>query len=221
LDFLYENRGTGTSIELWPGVTYCLRQFYELIGDLVRGAWVRYIRRYNQEALGTTADLVEFLFGSERAELGTVREILTEVQAGHCFYCPRPLLRHGGHADHFIPWAKYPVDLGHNFVLAHESCNRAKADHLAAADYLAAWAERNARHRVHLAEAFTQHGVRHDLYTSLRIAEWAYQQAFAVGGLTWQRKEELVPLPEDWQQPLLRLRETLSSAARTTVAPSN
>src|SRR5262249_57330442 len=61
LDFLYENRGTGTAIELRPGVVYCLRQFYELIGDLVRGAWLRYVCRYNQDVFGTPADLPEFL----------------------------------------------------------------------------------------------------------------------------------------------------------------
>src|SRR5262249_31128983 len=168
LDFLYENRGTGTAIELRPGVAYCLRQFYELIGDLVRGAWLRYVRRYNQDVFGTTADLTEFLFGSERANLGPVRKILEEVQSGRCFYCRRLLQTHAGHADHFIPWARYPVDLGHNFVVAHESCNGTKADHLAAADYLAAWAERNGQHRVYLAEEFTRHGVRHDLPTSVR-----------------------------------------------------
>jgi len=206
-DFLYENRRTGMSIELRPGVAYCLRQFYGLLGDLVRGAWLRYIRRQNQEMLGTTTDLSEFLFGSERSDLSTVREILEDVQSGRCFYCERSLPQHVGHVDHFIPWAKYPVDLGHNFVLAHASCNSAKADHLAAADYLAAWAERSAQHRVYLADEFTLHGVLHDLPTSVRIANWAYQQTFDGGGLTWRMSDDLVPLPMDWQQPLLTLLE--------------
>jgi hypothetical protein len=206
-DFLYENRQTGTSIELRPGVAFCLRQFYGLLGDLVRGAWLRYIRRHNQELLGTTADLSEFLFGSERSDLSTVREILEDIQSRRCFYCERSLPQHDGHVDHFIPWAKYPVDLGHNFVLAHASCNSAKADHLAAADYLLAWAERSAQHRVSLAEEFTRRGVLHDLPTSVRIANWAYQQTFDVGGLTWRRPNDLVPLPVNWQQPLLTLPE--------------
>ena len=204
-DFLYENRKTGTSIELRPGVAYCLRQFYELIDDLVRGAWVRYVRRHNQDVLGTTTDLAEFMFGSERSNLSTVREILEGVQSGRCFYCGRLLPQHVGHVDHFIPWAKYPVDLGHNFVLAHASCNSAKADHLAAANYLAAWAERNAQHQVYLEDEFTQHGVLHDLPTSVRIANWAYQQTFDAGGLTWLKQDDLVPLPINWQQPILPL----------------
>jgi HNH endonuclease len=207
-DFLYENRRTGISIELRPGVAYCLRQFYELIGDLVRGAWVRYFRRYNQEILGTTTDLVEFLFGSERSDLGPVREILETVQS-KCFYCNRPLPQHAGHVDHFIPWSKYPVDLGHNFVLAHDKCNLAKADHLAAADYLEAWAYRNTLHRIYLKDEFTRRGVLHDLPTSIRIANWAYQQTFDVDGPTWPGQQDLVPLPINWQQPIIKLLELL------------
>lgn len=203
-DFLYENRGKGTSIELHAGVAYCLRQFYGLIGDLVRGAWVRYVRRHNHDALGTTADLSEFLFGSERSDLSVVREILEDVQSGQCFYCERTMQK-AGHVDHFIPWSKYPVDLGHNFVVAHQTCNSAKADHLAAADYLAAWAERNQQHREQLASEFTQRGVLHDLPTSVRIANWAYQQAFDAGGLAWTRQGDMVGLPSDWRGPLAQL----------------
>lgn len=202
-DFLYENRGKGTTIELRPGVAYCLRHFYGLIGDLVRGAWVRYVRRHNHGTLATTSDLTEFLFGSERTHLGDVREILADVQSGRCFYCAMPVRCHAGHVDHFIPWSKYPVDLGHNFVVAHQGCNSAKADHLAAADYLAGWADRNTKHRDELADRFDQRGVLHDLPTSVRIASWAYRQAFDARGLTWVSSGEMVSLPADWQQPLM------------------
>ncbi len=207
-DFLYENRGKGTTIELRPGVAYSLRQFYGLIGDLARGAWVRYVRRHNHNVLGTTADLSEFLFGSERSDLSVVREILEGVQSGRCFYCENPMRLHAGHVDHFIPWSKYPLDLGHNFVFAHQSCNSSKADHLASADYLAAWADRNQQHRHQLGAEFSERGVLHDLPTSVRIADWAYQQTFDADGLTWARQEDMVPLPADWQRPLAQLLES-------------
>jgi len=157
-DFLYANQGKGIVIELRLGVAFCLRQFYGLIGDLVRGAWLRYIRRHNHETLGTTADLSEFLFGSERSDLTVVREILEEVQTGKCFYCESPLRQDAIAVDHFIPWSKYPVDLGHNFVLAHNGCNTDKADHLAAADFLEAWVDRNLQHASFLAERFLTRG---------------------------------------------------------------
>jgi hypothetical protein len=42
--FLYEHQGDGHVIRLQTGVAYCLRKFHALISDLVRGAWVRYVR---------------------------------------------------------------------------------------------------------------------------------------------------------------------------------
>jgi 5-methylcytosine-specific restriction endonuclease McrA len=34
------------------------------------------------------------------------------------------------HIDHFIPWSRFPVDLGNNFVLALATCNGKKSDRL-------------------------------------------------------------------------------------------
>ena len=130
------------------------------------------------------------------------------MQCGRCFYCARSVPRQVGHVDHFIPWSKYPVDLGHNFVVAHQSCNSAKADHLAAAEFLAAWVERNTGHREQLTEDFDRRGVLHDLPTSVRIAGWAYQQTFEAGGLTWAKKEEMVNLPAEWRRPLAQMSES-------------
>jgi hypothetical protein len=44
--------------------------------------------------------------------------------------------------------------------------------------------------------------VLHDLPTSMRIAGWVYQQTVDAEGLTWARKEEMVPLWADWQRLL-------------------
>lgn len=52
-----------------------------------------------------------------------------ELQHGACFYRSRPVRE--GALDHFIPWGKYPIDLGHNFVLADRMCNEDKGDLLA------------------------------------------------------------------------------------------
>ena len=132
----------GTTITLKPGVAYCLRAFYELLRDLIRGAWVRFVQKLNANKLGNVTDLGTFLFGQERANLEAYRPILMDVQRGECLYCRKPLPKQS-QVDHFIPWSRYPADLGHNFVLAHQGCNHAKSDYLAAEDHLAAWAERN------------------------------------------------------------------------------
>lgn len=85
MDFLYENQGDGYTIQLRPGVVFCFRKFHALISDLVRGAWVRYVRQQNLDVLGETSDLNELLFGSERASLPVERPVLIDIQRGRCF----------------------------------------------------------------------------------------------------------------------------------------
>ena len=171
VEFLYQHAGTGESIELRPRVMFCFRRFHGLVTDLVRGAWVRYIRRHNQDVLGSPIDLDQFLFGSERASLAVYVPILREIQEARCFYCGREVKGSDeqSHIDHFIPWSRYPVDLGHNFVYAHGRCNLAKADHLAATEHLAHWTEHNRLHGELLAQRFADAKIVHDLRGSRRI----------------------------------------------------
>ena len=197
--FLYDDTAARTgriveSITLKPGVMFCLRHFHPLITDLVRGAWVRYVRRYNAAVLGAPSDLDEFLFGSERAPLSAFAPLLRDLQDGCCFYCGREMSHQQPHVDHFIPWARYPVDLAHNFVLAHAGCNSAKADHLAAARHLEKWIERN---RQDLSGAFDEIGVVHDNHASLRITEWAYRMS--ASSPTWIERSTFENLPLDWE----------------------
>lgn len=137
LSVLYENLDRGTRITLKPGIAYCFRSFYGLIRDLIQGAWVRFVQKINASRLGNITDLGIFLFGQERSSLDAYRPILLDVQQGICLYCQRDLTPQA-QVDHFIPWSRYPVDLGHNFVLAHNQCNNAKSDYLAAEKHLAA-----------------------------------------------------------------------------------
>ncbi|HBJ36645.1 MAG TPA: HNH endonuclease, partial [Planctomycetaceae bacterium] len=206
-DFLYPNVGNGRSITLRPGIATCFRRFYGLTADLVRGAWVRYVRRYNHDLLGTTSDLSEFMFGSERASLGAVRDALLDTSEAKCFYCDKGVAPGAIHVDHFIPWAKYPVDLGHNFVLAHGSCNTSKSDHIASVEYLEKWVERNLNLRDSLREAFAMRGILNDLPTSARVAQWVYSTTAVVGGKTW-RNAEMIKLDDRWQPTINRLLET-------------
>ena len=205
LDFLYSNEGKGTRITLKPGVAFCFRKHYPLVVDLVKGAWAQYIRRYNASRLAEKTDLHEFLFGSERANLDVVRPLVREFQSGACFYCRRPLKQEAGHVDHFIPWSRYPVDLGHNFVLAHASCNGQKSDHLPAAQHLNAWVNQNRILGVAMGREFASRGVIHDLATSARVIDWAYKHTSEFKGLTWLRAKELEPLPANWHDSLAAL----------------
>jgi 5-methylcytosine-specific restriction endonuclease McrA len=147
LDFLYEQREHGREITLRPGVAYCLRRFHPLVTELVRSAWLQYVARQNGPTLGSSADLSEFLFGSERGNLSVIRPMLEQFQGGDCFYCGSRI-RGAGHIDHFVPWARYPVDLGHNFVLADDRCNMSKGMMLAAEPHLERWHLRNEQYCV-------------------------------------------------------------------------
>jgi hypothetical protein len=203
--FLYEIPNRRSSITLTHGVAYCFRKHYGLVADLVKGAWARYVRRFNLDLLGGSADLQEFLFGSERSSLAPLVPILNEIQAGACFYCSGPLKDQLAHVDHFIPWSRYPVDLGHNFVLAHGNCNGKKSDRLACSAHLDRWVERLERHSAVLTRGFERDGILCDLQSSLSIANWAYTQTFDCQGLTWLRGDELVALHPDWNKTLARL----------------
>jgi hypothetical protein len=199
VDFLYENLGRGTEIILRPGVAYCLRAFYDLVTDLVRGAWLRFVRAHNAAALGDVGDLSVHLFGSERASLTLYLPILMDVQEEACFYC-RGSLKTGVEVDHFVPWSRYPMDLGHNFVLAHGACNRSKSDHLAAEPHLERWIRRNDLQGRALSEAFGSAGVLHNQSASHEIARWAYAQVQRIQGQVWLERGSLVSLSENWSK---------------------
>jgi len=197
LDFLYENLDRGTRITLKLGVAYCFRAFYELIRDLIEGAWVRFVQRVNAANLGNVVDLATFLFGQERGSLDAYRPILLDVQHGNCLYCKKSLPRQS-HVDHFIPWSRYPADLGHNFVLAHEGCNGAKSDAVAAENHLAAWVERNREYDKELHERFLDAALPFDDEATVQIAKWVYQQTEKAKGQVWVEGRTLKPLGSDW-----------------------
>ena len=202
LDFLYDNLDCRTrKIMLKAGVAYCLRAFYELLRDMIQGAWVRFVQKVNANKLGNLTDLGTFLFGNERASLEVYRPILMDLQRGNCLYCRKPLPKQS-QVDHFIPWSRYPTDLGPNFVLAHNACNHAKSDHLAAEDHLAAWADRNRQHQEELRCRLLDAALPFDLSASIQIAQWAYEQTEKANGQVWVMEKVLQHLGPTWRESL-------------------
>jgi 5-methylcytosine-specific restriction endonuclease McrA len=197
LEFLYENLDRGNRITLKPGVAYCFRAFYELVRDLIEGAWVRFVHKVNVNKLGNVTDLGAFLFGQERTSLDAYRPILLDVQKGVCLYCQKPLSKQS-QVDHFVPWSRYPADLGHNFVLAHDKCNNAKSDFLAAENHLVAWIERNKDHQVELKERLVAASLPCDVLATVQIAKWVYQQIEKANGQVWVMEKVLRHLDPDW-----------------------
>jgi 5-methylcytosine-specific restriction endonuclease McrA len=202
--FLYQQEVlVNDCIVLMPGVAQSLRAFHGLISELARTSWIRYIRQTNAAVLQGERDLSEFLFGVERGQLGALCPLLREIQSGCCFYCAAAL-RGPGEVDHFIPWSRYSLDYGHNFVLAHPTCNREKGAYLAAEDHLGDWVERNELRGEPLTRELRGLGFASDWNSSRQIARWAYEGAAILNALLWQAKQGPVPMTGVWTD-LLRV----------------
>jgi len=200
-DFIYEQKETSSQIILKEGVTYCFRVFHGHIQNMVQGAWVKWVRtlKQNNSVLAQLKDLNEFMFGSERSDLSKYVPLLVELQSNTCFYCDKALKGEKPEVDHFLPWSRYPVDLGHNFVLAHSSCNRDKRDFLAATNHLDNWIQRNDRNALQMNAYFDGHDLMHNLPTSLSVMQWAYDKHEAMGGDVWLgKKGKLIRLDDSW-----------------------
>ena len=123
--------------------------------------------------------------------MAVVRPVVLDNQRGRCFYCRTPLTPAATHIDPFIASARYPVDLGHNFVLADSRCNNQKRD--------GPPAERNAEFGTEITSELERRGVIAELASSNRVTRWAYSQTEGAGGLTWVRADEMVPLVAMWR----------------------
>jgi len=196
-NFLYATRVSDGCITLCPGVSACLRRFRALIVSSAQAAWAEYVRRHNPE-LGAGSDLDAFLFGADRTAVHAVAPALLDLQQGRCFYTGRAIDVTTAHVDHFIPWAKFPVDSPANLVLASSTANLQKSDYLAALPHVERWRERNAEHRRDLAELG---GTRDDNARVLSIARFTYAQAARIGTLGWLRGRDMQAL--DGYEPLL------------------
>lgn len=199
-EFLYRNDFGANKITLQPGVCRYFRLFHGLVTDIVRGAWIDFIRRLraNQEAIGKCGDLEQFLFGESRGSLLALRGPLREIQEGRCFYC-ESRLGDQPHVDHFIPWSVYRRDLGHNFVLADGKCNRAKSAMLAGLPHLDAWVRRNRDLGGMLAERFDSAGIVHDLGATVSVARHAYHHAGLTGASLWTAPNETSAADDRWR----------------------
>ncbi|MBL8731624.1 MAG: HNH endonuclease [Planctomycetes bacterium] len=199
--FLYRRGPDDHHLVFEPGIVACLNGFAMLIEEVVRSAWLRFVLRCNPRLVGTpAASLEQFLFPAERGGLAPWRRVLEPLQAGRCFYCQQPMRKVV--VDHFLPWSRYPRDLGPNFVLAHAECNQKKQDHLASAVHLARWVERNDQHHERLAHAVLVARLPHDWPTLRRVAASLYHVASQSGARVWQGGRELVELDARWRSVL-------------------
>lgn len=75
--------------------------------------------------------------------------------------------------------------------------------HIAAEDHLSAWVEQNRIHTAELVERLNEASLPHDLASSIRIAEWAYEQTEKCRGQVWLWKDVFRHLGPEWRQLLV------------------
>ena len=78
--------------------------------------------------------------------------------------------------DHFVPWSRYPWDVGHNFVLADQKCNSSKSDLLPARDHLEHWLARY-RNPQEFEELLARSNLQTGKEAVLPVFAWAYAGA--------------------------------------------
>jgi 5-methylcytosine-specific restriction endonuclease McrA len=190
-------------IRLRPGVAAAFQDFHPLVISLLEAAWIQRIVtiRSNGEVLADSDQLGEFLFGSERQALDGYRDVLLDIHGAACFYCEKRL-QNRGNVDHFIAWARYPTDLGHNFVLSCRPCNESKYSHLPSVDLLRQWRAANLDKADVLAAEFQRRKLPHNQIRTRRVAQWAYEQAELSGIDTWDGRGRFLPLRGNWRNAL-------------------
>lgn len=184
--FLYDYPCPRGVVHLKPGVVFNLRRYQGLIQQLCRAGWVEHIRsnKLNTPMLGQIDDLETFMFGAPRSALADVAKVLAPFQSHRCFYCKEKIDQRA-EVDHFIPWARYPRDTAHNFVLAHRGCNNSKRGMLAGECHLETWIHRLQNQGEELSGQLEGLGFVTDSNCSIRIARWAYQHGVTTGSSGW------------------------------------
>lgn len=204
--FLYPHTRSTQFITLNAGIANCFRRFYDLVVYLARNAWLQKIQsiKHNQALIGPQSQLQEFLFGADRNALTKAKPVLVELQANRCFYCRKPM-NNEVEVDHFIPFARYANDLGHNFVATHRACNNNKRDFLAAQSHRERWQEQNLVVNGQLITNELSDYFYCDADKSLAVSNWAYQVAEASNAKLWLAKnsfEQAKPTAEVFILPV-------------------
>jgi hypothetical protein len=138
-EFLDE-RAFSNAIRLVDGAGDHLVHLAGLLRPLLQRRWAADVARMNPDLIEDAA-LEDWLFGTDRIALRPVLDGLRELQGNRCFYCQERLER--PQVDHFIPWARVPMNAIENLVIADAKCNHGKREHLAAAEHVEAWAMRS------------------------------------------------------------------------------
>lgn len=187
-------------LHLKPGVGEHLVRLAPLLRPVIHSKWIDLVVAYNA-GLHDVRQLDEFLFGAQRVNLDVLREPLTDLQMGRCFYCDLPM-RRAVHVDHFIPWSRNPDNRLDNLVAADDRCNTSKSTSLASHPHLASWVERTTGSG--LDDLASATGWQRDAAASAHTAAASYRWMPA-GARLWSSVDDYEELDPDRIGSLLAL----------------
>lgn len=176
-------------IRFLQGVREQLVVLGPLLRPLVELHWTRDVARWT--GVATEDDrLRTHLFGTDRLTFpAAVREGLSRLQGGRCFYCGDALTS-AGQVDHFLAWSRWPNDAVENLVLA-DRCNADKREHLVAPEHLGRWGTRFREQADALAEIAASGRWTSDPVRSAALLRSTYRN-LTPGIPMWVRGKEFV-----------------------------
>jgi hypothetical protein len=175
------------AIRFRHGVSGYLVRLDSLLRPLLYRDWAMQVAAINRLP---AARLAEHLFGVDRAALRPVLPGLRDLQNDRCFYCDERLS--SPEVDHFLPWARVALDAIENLVVAHETCNGRKNDHLAAATHLKQWRARLDDAQVPLTQIANSVKWESSPTRTIGVARALYLPIRA-GARVWSFSEGLIP----------------------------
>lgn len=185
-------------LRLRAGVGEALVRLHGLLRPMIVKKWAGKVADFNELEV---AKLEQFLFGIDRVSLDPVRGPLAELHEHRCFYC-QGRLTDRVEIDHFVPWSRHPENAVENLVPAHDKCNNAKRDFLAASAHVRPWRDRMVGRRADLADLARDAGFDSAAERVLGIARGIYLRLGPTAPL-WIRRDELAPRGDEAFAPLL------------------
>jgi 5-methylcytosine-specific restriction endonuclease McrA len=185
----FDDPGFDRTVHMRPGAGIELVRLAPLLRPLVERLWAARVVLYNRLPEG---QIDEFLFRRARLDAVRVRLALLELQDGRCFYTGRPLRPSDADVDHFVPWSRSPVNAIENLVVADRRANNSKRDHLAAADHVLCWRERNGSLESDLTAIAARHRWESSPSSTLGVARALYL-ALSPTNLLWSAPGVYVP----------------------------
>jgi hypothetical protein len=124
--------------------------------------------------VGETADLNEFLFGSERV----VRPVLLDIQRGQCFYCKRDIAPRRGACIPLRDLGPVPCRPRPQFRAGRRPLQQHKRERLPACEHLPAWPERNGKYGSQIADELERRGMVAELAASSMFSRGTMEAPF-------------------------------------------